>query len=266
MASPIVSPSNSASKRFRLRSSLAVLLLLVVFLMASAIHAHDGERSSDLASVVYLPVSVRALPPPPTVLANGDFEQGQVGWLEYSAAGFPIIVDVNSSPVTAASGSWLSWLAGAPNEASIISQEITLPTDGPILYYWFWIASEDVCNVEYDIAGVFFAEEVVDAYILCEENSTGGWQRRVVNLSAFAGQRGFLEFTAFTDDVLNSNLFIDEVTFNPDGLRQLPPPVHDGSVPLMVKEPQVASEAVGESRDRRRLEEFLSGWNSGPAK
>jgi hypothetical protein len=51
------------------------------------------------------------------------------------------------------SGNWATWLGGAPNEASILSQEITVPLSNSTLYYWHWIASEDFCDPDYDIAG-----------------------------------------------------------------------------------------------------------------
>ena len=79
------------------------------------------------------------------------------------------------------------------------------------LAYWHWIASEDLCG--YDFGGVLINSTVVDVYDLCSSTNTGGWVKHVVNLSAYAGQSVSLQIRAETDDSLNSNLFVDDVSF-----------------------------------------------------
>lgn len=54
---------------------------------------------------------------------------------------------------------------------------------------------------------------MVDVYDLCESTHTGGWAKHVINLSAYAGQSVSLQIRAETDSSLNSNLFIDDVSF-----------------------------------------------------
>lgn len=180
--------------------------------------------SSTLGGVqvplVLLPMVNKSLPPPtptPTplpgpVIVNGGFEAGHTGWAEYSSNGYYIILDQNDLPVPPHMGSWATWFGGAYDEASIIEQTVSIPNDRFILHYWFWIASQDVCNADYDIAGVLVNGEAVDAYILCEPNNTNGWVQRSVNLAQYAGKQATLTFAAFTDSVLNSNLFIDDIS------------------------------------------------------
>lgn len=178
-------------------------------------------------SKILLPFVIRQLPPTPTPtptptpiptstpfygLINGDFEMGPTGWYQYSSNNFPLILHSDDLPVPPRSGVWASWLGGWPNEASIIFQEIAVPTTQPTLYYWHWIASQDICGPDYDIGGVLIDEEAVDAFYLCQATNTNGWVRRTIDLSPYAGQHVTLYIAAFTDATLNSNLFIDDVS------------------------------------------------------
>ena len=185
---------------------------------------------------VYLPITIRSAGPAPTPtvtpqftytptptttstptstpepqICNGDFEQGKTCWLEESSNGYDLITNDFEGYLSPHSGSWAAWLGGDYNEASLIYQQIMVPTTNPNLTYWLWIASVDYCG--YDVAGVVINEDAVDAYWLCEDENTGGWVQRVVNLSAYAGQSVTLYFLADTDGSLNSSLFIDDVQF-----------------------------------------------------
>ena len=63
----------------------------------------SGYSTSEVTvNMVFLPIIMT----PPKLLINGDFEQGHVGWTEYSSHGWDIITP--SAPVSAHSGSWLS--------------------------------------------------------------------------------------------------------------------------------------------------------------
>ena len=54
---------------------------------------------------------------------------------------------------------------------------------------------------------------IVETYNLCSAQNTGGWVKHVVDLSAYAGQSVELEIAALTNSVDNSNLFVDDVSF-----------------------------------------------------
>jgi C1A family cysteine protease len=144
-------------------------------------------------------------------LVNGDFENGPAGWVEYSSNGWDLILPAASLLVTPHSGNWAAWLGGDDDEISYIQQQVTVPSGSPYLAYWHWIASEDLCG--YDFGGVIINSTVVDVYDLCSSTNTGGWVKHVVNLSAYAGQSVSLQIRAETDDSLNSNLFVDDVSF-----------------------------------------------------
>ncbi len=145
-------------------------------------------------------------------LANGDFEQGSGGWTEFSSSGFDLIVDeLAQGTVSPHSGNWAAWLGGADNELSIISQQVTIPTNSPILSFYYWISSGDACN--FDFSGVAINQSNVAVQDLCAATSTNSWVQGLVDLSSFAGQSVTLSLWAETDESVNSNLFIDDVGF-----------------------------------------------------
>lgn len=128
------------------------------------------------------------------------------------------------SGISPHAGQWLAWLGGDHNEISYIRQSVTVAAGASILSYWAWIASEDECG--YDAGGVLVNSTVVNQFDLCSGTSTGDWVRRMVNLGAYAGQTVTLQFRVETDGSLNSNLFIDDVSFtNATGTVNAPVPM-----------------------------------------
>jgi C1A family cysteine protease/predicted secreted protein len=167
------------------------------------------SNSSSKVTEVFLPIMMRTSSS--GGLVNGDFESGPVAWVEYSSNGWDLILPNSSLPVAPHGGSWAVWLGGDDDEISSIQQQVVVPAGSPYLAYWHWIASEDVCG--YDFGGVVINSTVVDVYNLCSSTNTGGWVKHVVNLSAYAGQSVSLQIRAETDPSLNSNLFVDDVSF-----------------------------------------------------
>jgi uncharacterized repeat protein (TIGR01451 family) len=173
----------------------------------------DNNTSSALVggTGVYLPLVMRGASTGGG-LVNGSFEQGTTGWGEFSTHGWPLIINSGfPEGVSPHGGSWAVWLGGDYGDLSYISQQVTVPASQPYLAYYHWIGSEDFCG--YDYGGVVVNGTDVDVYDLCEDNNTGGWAKHVVNLSAYAGQSVQLRIRATTDGSLNSNLFIDDVSF-----------------------------------------------------
>ncbi|WP_322509275.1 phosphodiester glycosidase family protein [Anaerolinea sp.] len=151
-------------------------------------------------------------------LLNGSFENGPVGWTEYSSHGWPLILSSSSLIVTPHNGNWSVWLGGDDDEISDISQQVRVPTSQPYLTYWQWITSSETgCN--WDYGKVMVNGVIVDEYGLCSSTNTGGWASHSVNLSAYVGQLVTVHIRVETDPSINSNLFIDDVAF--------------GSVPLL---------------------------------
>ncbi|MGC8877806.1 MAG: C1 family peptidase [Anaerolineae bacterium] len=202
---------------------------------------------------LYLPVISRA----PLSLLNGDFEQGRTAWYEYSSHGWQLIVPRSALPgsVSPHSGNWVVWLGGDYNDISFIRQQVTIPTGNHYLHYWHWIASKDACG--YDFGGVVINDTVVDMYDLCTSRNTNGWVRHTVNLSSYAGQTVFLQIRAETDGSLNSNLFVDDVSFQSwgaAGTEEVMPLGETVSAESAAKsEASGMMRAAGVARDQPRL-------------
>lgn len=151
-------------------------------------------------------------PPPTDPIINPGFESGPTGWTE--SATNPRNLIINSgfpSGVTPHGGSWATRLGGAHLDTSYIQQQVTVPAGTPYLAYWHWIDSEDFCG--WDYGSVLINGAVVHEYDLCSAENTNGWVQKTVNLSAYAGQSVQLRIRAVTDSSLNSNLFVDDVSF-----------------------------------------------------
>jgi bacillopeptidase F (M6 metalloprotease family) len=57
--------------------------------------------------------------------------------------------------------------------------------------------------------------KVMDQYDLCSKSSTNGWAKHTVNLSAYVGQTVDLQIRTETGSSANSNLFLDDISFQP---------------------------------------------------
>jgi hypothetical protein len=189
-----------------------ILTIFAAILLLSVQHANSA---GETVQGVFLPLVISMQPSPtpvPAPLINGNFELGRgVGWSEYSANDYHLVVNAGEWNLPTRSGVWAAWMGGAENEISILSQAITVPPHAPRLYFWYWITSQDLCHPDYDIAGVLINDQAVDAFLLCAAANTNGWVLREVDLAAYAGQAVGLHLVAATDSTLNSNLFIDDV-------------------------------------------------------
>ena len=187
-------------------SAITLFLGLLTLNSSTTAAVAQTEPAAPTGSyTLFLPLLLKPAPQ----LLNANFEDGRTGWAEASTDSHVIIR--TDQPVTAHSGSWVAWLGGVKNNISSITQQVLVPSSAPYLAYYHYIASSDVCG--YDQAFLFANLTQVTTYDLCSSQSTNGWVKRVVNLSAFAGQTISLQIRVETDSTLNSNLFIDDVSF-----------------------------------------------------
>ena len=119
---------------------------------------------------------------------------------------------VEGLPITPHSGSWAAWLGGADFEISVVSQKIKVPDNAQTLSFWYWIGSDDLCGN--DTAGIFLGTQQVKGYDLCVARKTIGWVQDSVNLSGYRGQTLDLSFKVVTDEMVNSNFFVDDVVIS----------------------------------------------------
>ncbi len=189
----------------------AMVLFGLLFAARSGVSAAPVAQSNvsalELNQTVYLPLVTKPIP-----IKNGDFEAGRDGsWTEdswwdfqliYNAAGLPIDVYPHG-------GSWAAWLGGEDHEIAKLSQTISL-SGVRYLHFWYWIASEDSCNKDY--ARVFINGTLLLTQTLCLQNDTNGWVPATLDLNSYAGGTVLLEFEVTTDQALNSNYFLDDVS------------------------------------------------------
>lgn len=155
---------------------------------------------------IYLPL-VSQIP-----IFNAGFESGHTAWTEYSTHGWYLITQSSSITPSPHGGSWLVWLGGDDDEISYIQQQVGVPAGSPYLAYWGWIDSKET-NCSNDHGGVAVNGSGVEVYGLCQSSNNSGWQKHVVNLSAYAGQSVALQIRVETNSSVNSNLFIDDLFF-----------------------------------------------------
>jgi hypothetical protein len=97
--------------------------------------AYDSGWRTSVAveSQIFLPLILNGAGTPGSVLINGDFEQGYVGWTEYSSGGFELIYgDVS----WAHSGSWLAYLGGYDDAVDQLYQDVTINASEPYINFW----------------------------------------------------------------------------------------------------------------------------------
>jgi hypothetical protein len=200
----------------------------------------SGSAAHIVVGPMYMPFVNRAptptstptpTPPPiPNPIQNGGFESPNSesgpwlsAWCIWPSCDpwFGIDTRANSGSLSAIgasphTGGWAAWLGGQSNiQMRMDQQSVTVPAGGSTLRYWLWIQSDETsCNInDVDGAWVFFItsqQNTVDSYALCTANATSGWVKHDVNLSAYAGQTGWLTF--YTRILgANSNWLIDDV-------------------------------------------------------
>lgn len=145
-------------------------------------------------------------------LVNGGFEDGPVGWAQYSLKGLPLILNATAlAPVTPHSGIWAARLGREHDGVSFIEQDVSVPEDSPFLHYWHWISSQDECG--FDVATVRVKSDLAKVYSLCKATNTGRWVETVINLGSYSGQTVTLQLRVEADSALESSLFVDDFSF-----------------------------------------------------
>ena len=145
-------------------------------------------------------------------MVNGSFEAGASGWIAYSSSGFQIIRSGSFGSVYTLSGSYLAWLGGGDNETGYLQQAVIVNPSLPYLTYYHWISSTDWCG--YDFATLSIDGFTVSSYDLCSSTSTGGWVKKSINLSSYAGKAVLLRIGIENDYSLTSSLFLDNISFS----------------------------------------------------
>lgn len=170
-----------------------------------------------------MPLLQRAKPPLP-VLANFNFEGGQIGWTQLvdSQPG-KLIYSTQDRARVLVDGVYYAWLGGAANQENELKQAIELPRDYDDLRlrYLYWAASEEDDNgCGNDVAKVYFngsSSSPLKSYELCTKTNTfnpakqHGWTREIIDVASYKGQTVVLSFFTKLNVQKNSNFFVDVV-------------------------------------------------------
>ncbi len=168
-----------------------------------------------------MPRRARLPRPAGTQFVNGDFDQGTTGWVESSSGGYEIIGNSFGDGISAHSKPNAAWLGGADGETAAVEQIVTVTSATTALRYWDWVDStESACN--WDVGRIAANGSTVAVTGLCRANNTGGWLRRSVDLSVFAGQAVLVRFEVQTDGSLISSQYVDDVALEASPLGPLP--------------------------------------------
>ena len=135
-------------------------------------------------------------------------------WTEISTQGLDLILNTTQNIlISPHNGPWLAWLGGYPDESSQISQTVTIPAGRSILHFWLYTASADYYCGE-DVFGILIGsnDDVVYSQWVCDSNDTYGWVHKTVNLTSYAGQMMEIKFLVGLDSVLNSSVFLDDIS------------------------------------------------------
>lgn len=190
-----------------------LIALACTFLALNAL-AGTGFAAQD-TNPTYLPLLSKAQaggpgPNPGNDFTNPGFEDGLSGWDFVSGAGGSDIPSEEKQH----SGKFSAKLGGENNWGASVAQSVTVPSDRPVLEYWTWILSDEGdCGEAYDFFTVSVNSGEITRQGLCTDISTETWERRTLDLSAYAGQEVLLKIRFESDNVLKSEFFLDDVGF-----------------------------------------------------
>lgn len=150
---------------------------------------------------------------PVSTLVNGGFEQGSTGW-----AGDTWTIGTDPTH-PARSGAGYLWLLGyGKTTAEQVNQTVTVPAGGKLSFYLKVNSAETSTYTAYDTLKV----EVRDTagYLLktaatySNKDKGSSYVLRTVDLSAFAGQKVQLRFSANEDSMYATTFLVDDVALS----------------------------------------------------
>ncbi|ROR37242.1 putative Ig domain-containing protein [Kitasatospora cineracea] len=148
------------------------------------------------------------------LITNPGFETGSTsGWTETNSGGSSTINSSSSEP--AHSGSYDAWLDGyGAANTDTLAQTVTLPAgcSSYNLSFWLHIDSASSATTVFDTLTVTANGTTVAGYN--NTDAAAGYQRRTVNLAAYAGRSVTLKFTGTEDYTKQTSFVLDDVNVN----------------------------------------------------
>lgn len=142
------------------------------------------------------------------LVSNPGFESGTTGWTQSNSQ---IIGQWGADEPTHA-GSYDAWFDGyGQSHTDTLSQSITIPSGCTAsLSFYLHIDTDESGSTAYDKFAVKAGSTTLATY--SNANAAGGYTKRTVNLSAYAGQTVKLTFTGTEDSSLQTSFVLDDVT------------------------------------------------------
>jgi hypothetical protein len=126
------------------------------------------------------------------------------------------VIDQHGADQPARTGTWNAWLNGYGFfRTDTLSQSITIPAGCTSYRLSFWLhidSAETTGTVQYDKLTVQLGSSTLATY--SNLNEAAGYQERVFDASAFAGQTVVLKFTGTEDISLQTSFVVDDVALD----------------------------------------------------
>jgi hypothetical protein len=199
-----------------------VLAALAMLWLAVAQVTVRGAANAEpeLTPQAYLPLVAR-LAFPGDVIVNGGFEDGEVGWHQYSSGGGTWLphdlIGTEAEGYNPYEGEFGATLGGYECSWDVLTQTVTIPAGGRLSYWWQMHTYETtifVDNLKVDLLTVG-GELVTPLSDHGIDGPEGIWQQKVVDVSAYAGQTLVLRFHAYNDNYYFSWFDLDLICLRP---------------------------------------------------
>ncbi|HEY1014667.1 MAG TPA: choice-of-anchor B family protein [Herpetosiphonaceae bacterium] len=145
--------------------------------------------------------------PTPGGIVNGGFESA-TGWTQTPSG---II-----STQRPRSGSYSAWFGGANSRTENLYQQVTVPANGTLSYYWYMTTQESGSTAyDYLRVRVYSTSGTLLGTVRTWSNASSpknAWTLDTVSLAAYAGQTVRLRFDGTTDSSLITSFYVDDVT------------------------------------------------------
>ena len=170
------------------------------------------------------------------IIQNGDFESGQVSWIEYTTG--TIITDAYSDPYQ---GSWVAWFGGI-SAVERLTQLFHVPVnvqDAQTFEFYLKVTSEDPYIAVNDTFLLRFLDGVgnpiTNDIAIANNTDRGDWAYIYVDLTGMSGvadQDMQVQFEAVLDATYITNFVVDAVSFNLDCDPIPPTPTATATTPI----------------------------------
>ncbi|BAJ26266.1 MULTISPECIES: M1 family aminopeptidase [Kitasatospora] len=203
------------SDRLRaLATRAAAVLGTTVLVAAGAANASPTATAAQAAACT-----------PAQVLANGGFESGSTPWTSSSGV---ITSGGSQSPHGGTSYAWLDGYGSAHTDT--LAQTVTLPAGCTNATLSFWLhvdTAETSTTSAYDKLTAKVGSTVLAAY--SNLDAAAGYQKKTLDLSAYAGQTVSLSFGGVEDSGLQTSFVLDDLALDTSGGTTTPPPGTDAT-------------------------------------